>query len=236
MCSGAVGGIAPRRFVRRALELRRALLRRRPRLGLGAICETGALSRSPTVAREPRLRHGPAGSTDQSAAMSPTSHHRADRVERRTQRIHAVRGIRPHAAGFNATSRSTRRREPHRAAGVGADREVAEPAARAARVAARGAAGRAARMRGIVDGAVPRGSGRDAPRELGEVRLPDDVAPAPRARCSTTPRSVRDVVGVDLDPYVVRTPAVSKRSLTRAAVRRAGPPLAGRPRAAPRAT
>ena len=112
--------------------------------------------------------------------------HRPDRVERGTEREHAVdRDATP--GGLEPDDAAARRRQPNRAARVGAEAEVAEPGGERRGVAARRAAGRTPRMRRVVHRPVPRVLARHAPRELVQVRLADDDRTG-RRRAAAPPR------------------------------------------------
>ena len=93
---------------------------------------------------------------------------------------------------------AARRGQPDRAAGIGAEAELAEPGRERRRVAARRAAGRAPRQAGVLHRAVPGVLARDAPRELVQVRLADDDRARGDESLDGRRGAVGHVIGVDV--------------------------------------
>ena len=88
------------------------------------------------------------------------------------EREHALRRDEP-PLRLQPDDLARRRRKSDRAAGVRAERELAEAGCERGRRAARRAAGRLPGMRGVVARSVPLAVAEHAPRELGQVRLAD---------------------------------------------------------------
>ena len=120
---------------------------------------------------------GASASTDHISATSATVRAIGPTVSKvGHEREHAVeRDAAP--ARLEPDDAAAGRRQPNRAARVGAEPDVAEPRGDGSGVAARGAAGRAAGLRRVVDGAVPGVLARHAPGELVQVRLADEHRP-----------------------------------------------------------
>jgi hypothetical protein len=90
----------------------------------------------------------------------------------------------------------------------------ARPAASAARGAGAGPSGRPVRSERIRDRAEVRVVARDAVGKLVQVRLADVHVPGGLEPSDRLGGAVGHVVGERIEPYVVRRPAVSKRSFT----------------------
>ena len=159
----------------------------------------GARRRSPTV-RPASCGSGTARPlrTDHSAAVSSTvAGHRPDGVERRAERIDPVDRD-PAPARLQRDDVAGGGGESHRAAGVRSDREVAEARGESRPVAAGRATRRPAGMGGVVDGAVPLVRAEHPPRELRQIRLPDDRGARVQRSLDDDRVSVGHVVRVDL--------------------------------------
>ena len=98
---------------------------------------------------------------------------RADGIERGAQRKRAV-GRHALPARLEADQAAQRRRDAHRAAGIGADRDVAHAICNADWRAGRGAAGHAGAVARIARRAEMRIGADAGERELGHVGLGDD--------------------------------------------------------------
>ncbi len=125
-----------------------------------------------------------------------TPRHRSDRVERGAEREHALRGDEP-PLRLQADDVARRGRQANRAAGVRAEREVAETGGERSSRAARGAAGRQTRTGRVVAHAVPLVVPEHAPGELREVRLAHEHRPGVEQPLRGDRRPRRNVVGVD---------------------------------------
>ena len=159
--------------------------------------------------------HGPSGQhRPHQRDVRDAARHRPDRVERRAEREHALHRDQP-PLRLEPDGLAGGGGKPDRAAGVGAERELAEAGRQRGGRAARRASGRPARVRRVAAGAVPLARAEDAPGELGQVRLADEHRARRRAGAGRRPRSAPGRA-----PRRVRSrrscgcPAVSKRSLT----------------------
>ena len=145
------------------------------RLRLAAVGEIGRARSSPTV--RPRSRGSGTGrpvSTDHTAATSSTERAIGPTVSNDGQSgTHPVDRDRA-VPRLQADDLAGGGGQPHRAARVRADPEVAEPGRDRGRVAARRAARRQPGSHRVVHGPVPLVRPEHAPGELREVRLPDD--------------------------------------------------------------
>ena len=106
-------------------------------------------------------------------------------------------GMRPQL-GFSPTRSQHADGQADRAAGVGAEAEVAEARGERRRVAARRAARRASRVARVLHRPVPRVLARHAPRELVQVRLADDDGARAHEPLDRRCGARRHVVRVDL--------------------------------------
>ena len=177
---------------------------------------TGARRRSPTTSPSRRgSGTGPPGEhRPQRRSVRDRAGEGADRVERRAQRVDAVDRDRPEPC-LQPDELARGGGQPDRAARVRADPQVAEPGRDRRGVPAGRAAGRPARAgRGCEPCRRTRSCPRTPQANSARFAFPRIVTPASSARWTTVAWRVGTWSAYTREPYVVRIPAVSIRSLT----------------------